>query len=203
MRLDDWPFLDHGCAGAFAYGVIQHATGDGERAAWTVLPPLGGVVMRPGPQGAREAYPRRPKAADERIAGTLSAAACDLYAVMLDKCLPAMAKRWRERADGDNYAWSTPIRRARFAYYGGSYCDGRLDIHIHDAARACGMSALISASASFGAIVWDRDRPNPWADAMRIGEFAARCAPVLGEAGWEAIERMMRAAKGAADGEQR
>lgn len=195
MRLDDWPFLDHGCAGAFAYGVIQHATGDGERAAWTVLPPLGGVALRPGPKGWREAYPRRPTAEDDRIAAVLQAAACEMYAAMLDKHLPSLAKRWRARADGEDYSWSTPIRRARFAYYGNHHCDSRLDCDIHDAARARGLSALISASCAFGTVVWDRDRPHPWSEAQHIGEFAVRAAPVLGEPGWEAIERMMQTAR--------
>lgn len=196
MRLDDWPFLAHGTRGAFAFGVLSNATdygNDGERAAWTVLPPLGGVVLRPGPQGAREAYPRRPTDADTKAAATLQAMACDLYAAMLEKCMPDLAKRWRARADGPDYSWSSPIGRARFAYWGGPHTDGRLDLAIHDAARARKLHAFGRASSSFGTVVWDRDRPHPWAEAHHIGEFAVLAAPVLGEAGWEAIERMMEA----------
>jgi hypothetical protein len=191
MSLDIFPFLDHGVAGAFAFGALGNAPGDGERTSWTVLPPLGRIELRPEPEGQREAYPRRSTDKDRRACDRLSSAACDLYPLMLGMCLPGtgLMSRWQARVSEQQFG--SPLYRARSAYYGTSWCPDRLDLPIYHAARDRELFAFISADAGFGSVLWDRDRFCPWGQAQRIGKFVASSVPVLGEPGWRALEKMM------------
>ena len=191
-RFDDWPFVGYGSRGTFAYGFLTETQGDGERAAWTLLPALPGIELRPPTSGEREPYPGKPTAEDNRIADLMAAEACEAYAVMLDRCLPRLAVQWRARTDAKTYSWQTTLARAHDAFWGWPHCERRMDLAIHDAAREHGFHALLSASGAFGHLVWDRGHDNAWWLARRCGEFFAKAAVVLGEDAWAPVERVMR-----------
>lgn len=188
-RIDDWPFRSFGARGCFGHAFLTSAPGDGVRAAWTVMPALPGVEVRPATGGPRAAHPRHADADDTRKATAMATDACDLYVSMLAARLPAWAVRWRARVTGASWK-RCPLQRAHHAFYGGPYCDGRLDVGIHDATRAIEDDAFLSASCSFGHLVWDfGDSDNALWVAQRCGEFAARSLSAAGEAAWSVVDR--------------
>lgn len=196
-RYDDSEFWAAGLAGAFALGIVEHAPGDAARAAWTVVAPLG-ITLRPAPP-PRERGPRVAKVDREQAMAIVEEVA-KLYPDMLTAAGLHHERTLWDAAVAREARWMTYLERCRAAFWGGPYCEGRLDCKIHDAARRLRRDDFIRASCAFGSMVYDMrgifHPPCPWWMARNAGEAAILMAGVLGERGWAEVERIAAMTRG-------
>lgn len=197
-RLDEWPFCAFGAQGAFAFGVLDHARGDGERAAWTVLPALRGLVMRPPPKGNRDLCPHRPTAEDHDYAERLQLACVELHQRMLDRVLPGLAATFRSKRRLRTYRGE--VKAAGAAWHGYDWPHGMKFTagNALDKLRPPASDGAYSMVRYFGCAVPNPDdtygpKPSAFWQAIHAAEYLMAAVPVMGEDAWQIVEQFTSA----------
>ena len=210
IEYDEHPFWEKGVAGAFALGALSEVSdglNDGERIAWTLISPLG-VELRPkSPIRAHEG-PRVPYAEQARIKTQWQEAAAAIALNVMNAfpaCVAVLGEHERSlwEAKIAVCSWQPCMQRYASAWFGNSYCDGRLDLVFSDRAQARGVGAWWPVASAVDRLLHphhgrgrDNQPVDPWWQARSAGSMAAAMARLLGEPGWTTLEQIATMTRG-------
>lgn len=192
-HVDEAPFEAKGVPGIFAYGFYREVRGDSMRAAWGIVAPLGIEIRTESRSFSHSPYRKMQSEQEEQTARALLDVVFALYLDAMSACgMHDARSRFNERIVS---GWGDTLTRWRFAYYGGTHCERRLDLMISDAAHDQLRDDFVSATMPLGTILFHAPGSHGWVGwrgiAQWTGELAAGLESLLGDVVYERLDGVL------------